>query len=65
MIKSILSFILAHKDLISIILNFTVILLTLLGWIIVFLFGLYQQKKQLSNAAKMKVYEKENIKNTK
>lgn len=46
-----------NKDLLTVLLAIAGVILTIIGWIAVFLLGLWQQKKQLKNTASMKVYE--------
>lgn len=47
---SFLEFLKNYRDLI-------IILVTMIGWIVVFILGLWQQKKLLRNTAKMKIYD--------
>lgn len=66
MIRASVDFLVRNKDLATILLSLLGVVLTIVGWIAVFWLGLWQQKKQLQNTAKMKVYEelfslKENI----
>lgn len=55
--KEIFYFLSQNKDIISIGLNFLSVTLIILGWVAVFLLGLKQQRRQLQNNAKMKIYE--------
>ena len=52
-----INFLLTNKDIVNFALIFIGNILVVVGWIIVFWLGLSQQKKQLQNNAKMKIYE--------